>query len=240
MFLMTLAPSSRASDTDARRAFPPSSSIDNLRSGSSGPESFQMYVDGSRAKQGDPEIPGVFGRREALASGADARPSRPQGGRRPGETSVPPPLSAGGRKSRLNLDLGTSDLPVRTLAAVLGLGFFLIAASMLETPVESAPEAEPLHEHPYIPIRRAARAPDPSAIRTRVESAPSQSPFIDTRMPVSTWRAISWREQRLIERWDSSREKSLGQASLSEWLGANASVADADVPLLLTKLRRDA
>jgi hypothetical protein len=59
-------------------------------------------------------------------------------------------------------------------------------------------------------------------------------------MPVATWRAVSLREQQLIEGWDASREKALGLASLTDWLGAKRRVEGVDIPLLQAKLRRDA
>lgn len=62
-------------------------------------------------------------------------------------------------------------------------------------------------------------------------------PFIDARMPVGTWRAISQREQALIESWDLSREKALGLASLEQWLDAHPA-AGVDVAALKSKLAR--
>lgn len=67
----------------------------------------------------------------------------------------------------------------------------------------------------------------------------AQETFIDIRMPVSTWRAISWREQRLIDIWDASPEKALGQASFEEWLDAQGNVEGVDLAMLNTKLSRD-
>jgi hypothetical protein len=58
-------------------------------------------------------------------------------------------------------------------------------------------------------------------------------------MPVSTWRAISWREQRLIEKWDASPEKATGKASFEEWLDAQGSVESVDAAMLKAKLCRD-
>jgi hypothetical protein len=58
-------------------------------------------------------------------------------------------------------------------------------------------------------------------------------------MPCSTWRAISLPEQQLIERWDRSREKDLGLASLDEWLDAVGDAGSVDISRLKAKLHRD-
>ena len=228
---MMLAPFSRAAERG---------SIDDLRSGIERPEDFRRFVEGSRAQRGNPDLPDVFARKDGLAPKSSVRLSRPQTGTRPDGTFVPAAIPAFARKSPLNWDLGTAGLPVRKLAAVLGLGFFLIAASMLETPIESAPEPEPLEKAPHPHARPFVRAAEPSPVPTRTRHTPSDSPFIDTRMPVPTWRAISLREQQLIERWHLSRERSLGLASLSEWLDLEGRVEGVDIRLLKAKLLRDA
>jgi hypothetical protein len=132
-----------------------------------------------------------------------------------------------------------TDLALRNSIAVFGLGLVLIAASMLERPLEAAPRPEPLGEvQPPLAVPTAARASEPALAPTRLANALAEPSFIDTRMPVSTWRAISRQEQKLIERWDSSPEKSLGLASLTEWLDANGRVDGVDLTLLKSKLYR--
>ncbi len=66
-----------------------------------------------------------------------------------------------------------------------------------------------------------------------------ERPFVDSCLPAHTWRAINWREQALIERWDSSQERALGLASLDEWLDRQGAVAGVDTTLLMAKLDRD-
>jgi hypothetical protein len=242
--VVALAPSSRAADSGSGQAPQPSSPIEDLKSGDARPEDFQRLVEGSRAMSGNIELPGVSVKSEGRGPNARARLSPAQTGLRPDGTSVPaaPSAAAAVRKARLHSGAGTTDLPVRKLAAVLGLGFFLIAASMMETPAEYSVGPEMLQE---IPALRAlpsavARASEPALAPTRFANALTEPSFIDTRMPVPTWRAISLREQQLIERWDASREKALGLASLPEWLDGMAPVEGVNLPLFKAKLHREA
>ncbi len=241
--VVALAPSSRAADGGSAQAQPPSSPIQDLKSGDARPEDFQRLVEGSREMSGNIELPGVSAKSVGRGPNARARLSPAQASLRPDGMSVPaaPVAAAAVRKTRLNVG-GTSDLPVRKLAAVLGLGFFLIAASMLETPAEHPIGTELLQE---IPALRALpspviRAPEPALAPSRFAEALAEPSFIDTRMPAPTWRAISLREQQFIERWDASREKALGLASLPEWLDGMAPVEGVDLHLFKAKLHREA
>ena len=239
ILLMALAPCSGAAD-DSGKAFP-SRSIEELQSGGARPESFNRFVDGSRARQGDAGLPDVFAPREAAGPRARIRLNQPQPGLRPSGTSVPPARLSASLKSPWRLDPGFDDLPARKLGAVLGLGFFLIAASMLETRPDAGREPESRQETQDPPAAPPSLpAPKPPAAPTRAASPQIHSPFIDTRMPVPTWRAISRREQELIERWSSSRERSLGLASLTEWIEVHAGAEGVDAALLKAKLRREA
>lgn len=239
MILVAFAPPSRAAGADSGKASPPSSSIEDLQSGIDRPEDFQKIIEGSRARHGALDEPGFVARPKDRAAGASPRLDRPQSGLWLKGMPVPPTAAAersGMPPSRYAFPAG---LPVRKLAAVLGLGFMLIAASMLETPIER--ETEPLRESPsrFVPPS-GARAPEPDLAPARAAGAVPDQPFIDTRMPAPTWRAISRREQQLIERWDASREKALGLASLPEWLDIKGPVEGVDLPLLKAKLHRQA
>jgi hypothetical protein len=231
---MALASSSRAADADA--AFQSASPVEELRGGVSRPEDFQRFVEGSRARRGDIDAPRADARRDGLGPGIRPSLNRTQAAPRRA-ASIPPAPAAGGREAPLDRFTPAADLTTRGLTAVFGLGLLLVAAGMLGTTIESSPKPEPLVEvPPSLPGPIALRTPEPPP--ARYASAPADSHFIDTRMPVRTWRAITWPEQRLIERWDSSREKSLGLASLSEWLDAKGNGEGVDIPALKAKLSR--
>ena len=138
----------------------------------------------------------------------------------------------------------TPDLQMRKLAAVLGLGLMLIAGSWLETPRELEPEAATEASPLPLSAQRASTQvfgpSEPALGPSRFAEALAEPDFIDTRMPAPTWRAISWREQQIIESWDASPEKSSGLASLTEWLDAKGGAEGVNVPLLKAKLFRDA
>ncbi|MFI5349104.1 MAG: hypothetical protein ACHQ2Z_06145 [Elusimicrobiota bacterium] len=239
ILLMALAPASGAAD-ESGQTFQ-SHSIEELQSGGARPDSFNRFVDGSRARQGDAGLPDVIAPREAVGPRARIRLNQPQPDRRPSVAAVPPARRPASLQSPWRLDPGFDDLPARKLGAVLGLGFFLIAASMLETRPDAPQEPESCQETPNPPAAAPPiPAPKPPTAPACAASPQIHSPFIDTRMPVPTWRAISRREQELIERWSSSRERSLGLASLTDWIEAHAGAEGVDVSLLKAKLRRDA
>jgi hypothetical protein len=243
LVLLALASSSRAAESKPREASQPPSPIEELPSDISRPENFSRFVEGSRAKQGDIDAPRASARGgEGRGPSAPLSLSRSQAGPRLEGKFVPasPSATAAPLAAARKPSAWTPELPVMKLAAVAGLGFMLIAGSMLGTPFDSRPAPEQLGEGlPPVSVRPAVRAPEASWGPEREES-PSREPFIDTRMPVATWRAVSLPEQRLIEGWDASREKALGLASLADWLGAKGRVDGVDIPLLQAKLRRDA
>jgi len=137
-----------------------------------------------------------------------------------------------------------------SLGVVLVLGLSLThEAPASELLAESATRSFEPHGLTFGP--RAAPAPvpaepEPASAPARLvyrpaprPSAGAPGPYVDTLMPVATWRAISQAEQQLIERWDLSREKALGAASLEDWLDRHAAAAGVDAARLKTKLHRD-
>jgi hypothetical protein len=96
------------------------------------------------------------------------------------------------------------------------------------------PAAEPIEAPPTPVAARAVFRPAPEPVLG------GPGPYVDTRMPVATWRAITQPEQQLIERWDLSREKAVGAASLEDWVDRHAAGAGVDAARLKAKLRRDA
>jgi hypothetical protein len=93
------------------------------------------------------------------------------------------------------------------------------------------------------PLPAETSAAAPASLRPTLSFVVPPEParaFIDTRMPVATWRAISLPEQRLIEAWNASPEKARGLASLEDWADAKAPAMAVDAALLKAKLRRDA
>ena len=242
LVLLALASSARAAEPKSRKASEPSSSIEELPADISRPENFSRFVEGSQAKQGDVDAPRAFSRAGGRGPAAPLSLSRAQTGQRLEEKFVPatPSAAAVPLAAPRKPISWTPELPVLKLSAVAGLGFMLIAGSMLGTPFQSHPAPEQIGEGlPQVTVRPAVRAPEPSWGPEREESA-RHEPFIDTRMPVATWRAVSLSEQQLIEGWNASREKALGLASLTDWLAAKGRVEGVDLPLLQAKLRRDA
>lgn len=220
------------------------SAVEDLSQGAGRPDDFKRFIEGSRERRGDVDAPDVLARGGERGPGAALRLSRPEQALRPEGAVVPPAAVPAARRGEApERDAWTPDLKTRQLAAALGLGLMLIAGSWLQTPRETEPDAA--SEAPESPL--PARSPSPEPFRpsepawepSRFAEALAEPDYIDTRMPAPTWRAISWREQSLIEAWDASPEKSSGAASLSEWLDGHG--ADGvDVPLLKAKLFRDA
>jgi hypothetical protein len=237
--LAALAASPRAAAAERARA-----AVEDLSRGAARPDDFKRVLEGSPERRGDVDVPGAFTRREGRARAEAPRLSRPEPGLRPEGAVVPPSaVLLAGRADAPRREDWTPDLKTREIAAVLGLGLLLIAGSWLETPREletvggEAPEApSPARSPSPEPFRPTAPALEP----TRFAEAPAERDFIDTRMPAPTWRAISWREQSLIDAWDASPEKSAGLASLPEWLDARGAAAGVNVPLLKAKLFREA
>ena len=243
-------PASAARAEDDKRTRPAAEQVQALQSEISDPADFKNFVEGShRLPEGAavpraqlwPESAGQAAVKSALQS--PALPSL-----RPERVAVPPapdmadqsPAPVAGNLPKLPL----AGLAIISLAAV-GLLALGNTREFSSTPPAEAMPVEPAATVPAadalapIPTPEVPITATPSARRllARLEAPPE--PFIDTRMPVSTWRAISWREQRLIERWDASPEKALGKASFEEWLDAQGRVEGVDVALLKTKLGRD-
>ncbi len=240
LLLATLAPAPRAEDKAAGRA-PSVPSLGDLQSGAARPEYFSRFIEGSRERRGGPEAPRAGARDAGRRPGAQEPLGPAQAVARPEPAAAPPvPAAAAARPPAPGRGvLVEAALPGRGMSAALGLGLLLIASSLVLDLI--APETAALPEAPA-----AASAPVPPApaefapALARAEASAPPAPYVDARMPAPTWRAISWAEQKLIESWDASREKSLGLASLGEWIDAHGGAAGVDAKLLQAKLHRDA
>jgi hypothetical protein len=234
VLLSAFAPASHAAESEAAE----SKRLEQLQNDVGQPEDFKTFVEGSRPGNGDAPAPEAAARRDAAAA--------PRAPLRAGRiSSAPrreaPPPSAETAPEATPAGPSGDNVPLRGMAAAFGLGLLLVAAGLVLAPGEAdAPAAlaaaEPLPEAPPAPAPPPAAAPAPPP----APPAATETVFIDTRMPAPTWRAISWREQNLIERWDASREKALGLASLPDWLDSQGRVEGVDVPLLKAKLFRGA
>ena len=228
---------SRAGAAEVRWGRPAGERIKALGAEVDDASRFKAYAEGSRslgAGAGDPaalvliEFSGQAVSEESRLSPTlpGFRPSR--GGLPPMPALAPPLRNSDGEKR--------PAFPVAGLgiAALVALGCLAWRGSRSSGPVCSpmpAPEAS--ISSPDVPIVMTV-SPPPAAT-----SLPAREPFIDTRMPVPTWRAISQREQELIESWDGSTERALGRASFEEWLDAQGRVEGVDAARLKVKLRRD-
>ncbi|GEM_PF-1920406 len=242
---------SAARAADDQKAGSAADQVQALQSQISDPTDFKNYIEGShRLPEGTavpraqlwPEAPGRAATRSAVLSPAlpNLRP----------EHGAVPPASAFADHTPMPVSDNLPRLPLTGLAVISLAAVGLLALSskreFAPTPTAELLPAEPIvmaptvDEPAHLPAPEAPIPATPSARRllARLETPPE--PFIDTRMPVSTWRAISWREQRLIEKWDASPEKAMGKASFEEWLDAQGDVEGVDAARLKTKLCRDA
>jgi hypothetical protein len=239
--LSALAPAPRAAAAVLPKKAPASASLDDLQSGVARPDDFQRFVEGSRERADAAAAPRASA---PWSAGRAANAAGRLGAPRPGlslETAarIPAPGAEGIKPP--SAPIPGAELPLRGLSAVLGLGFMMIATSLIIDAISPAPAPEPLPAAPALEAAPAAASRfEFSSAVARIEAAAEPAPFIDVRMPAPTWRAISLAEQEVIERWDASREKRLGLASLTEWIGAQGSVDGVDLPLLQAKLHRDA
>jgi len=216
------------------------------------PDGFERTADGSIARPGGPSDPDASGGAAARAANGLGRSS--PGYPRSGRSAEAPPSLVGAGASRSSRGTSANELLGRGLAASLGVVLVLGLSLTHEAPAsellaESATRSFEPHGLTFGP--RAAPAPvpaepEPASAPARLvyrpaprPSAGAPGPYVDTLMPVATWRAISQAEQQLIERWDLSREKALGAASLEDWLDRHAAAAGVDAARLKTKLHRD-
>ena len=217
--------------------------VSTLESDIARPDDFKRYVEGSRRLPEDPSPP-VFARRqdpprEGTSKSWAATPlvpgPMPKSGRFPltPAPQVPYPLPEVPDSSHRLLLLGLALLPVTALGLTAMVGAKARPPAAAEQEIQE-PDA-PLPVPP--PAHTAARQIHPPAQITE-EAWPT--PWTGDILPAATWRAISGQEQRLIDRWDASREKSLGKASFEEWLDTQGAVADVDIARLKAKLSRDA
>lgn len=236
LLLASAAPSRAAEIAPARE------SVDAWSASVAHPESFSRLADGSLSRGGAVAAPAAPS--APAPSGAAARPRYTLGAddfrRRAGPVPVLTTAFAGGHEPVRRTDplpwaaaLGVAGL---VLVAVLSHRPAPLAATPLAAvaPRSAAPEAAAL---PAPRTRAVVRAELPT-VEAYLAREPRVAPFVDARMPVGTWRAIAWREQRLIERWDASPEKAAGRLSLDEWIDRHGASAGIDGPLLKSKLAR--
>jgi len=247
MLLAAAAPASAAEDSG--RQVSAAQRIQSLEGELSDPADFRSFVEGShRLPEGAP-VPRaqLWPQPSSQAAVPGAALSPAVSSFRP-ESGAVPPAPAFVRRAPAPVAENLPKYPFQGLAAValLTVGLFAFVGKR-EFQAAPAAEAWPMEtpawsgeKPPSLYGYRVPAAADSSAQRLLARLEAPLEPFIDTRMPVPTWRAISLSEQRLIERWDASLEKARGQASFAEWLDAQGSVAGVDTALLKTKLSRDA
>jgi hypothetical protein len=228
-------------------------SIDSLKKKVETPDAFSNAADGSvdrPAVAAGPVSGQTPGRRSdaLLAAGATAGAFR-------SVPAVAPPVPASSPSLRTALPTATAvamalaaegglGLKARGLAAVFGLGCLLAAAGLLlETSSAPEPAPAPAAETAALLAERwrkdlAAAQREQPAPAPAAERAP-EAFFVGTLAPMPSWRAISLAEQKLIDGWDRSPEKSLGRASLADWLNLKGAGSGVDVSRLLAKLERD-
>ncbi|MBI3552517.1 MAG: hypothetical protein HY077_08355 [Elusimicrobia bacterium] len=196
------------------------------------PENFDRFVDGSpvlRAGAASPVSSVSAPTRETAPLGAPAF-----GARRPVAAPVPA-AQADGAPAKSPRPAGWPG--PASAGAALGLGLALVALSLRGSTVK---ESTPLARPAAVPVRAPqapAAPPLGSEARPRLEVP---EPFLDTRMPVPTWRAITQGEQGLIEDWGASAQKARGESSLEDWIDAHAAARGVDAAALKAKLLRDA
>jgi hypothetical protein len=219
--------------------------VDDLSGQISRPEDFQSFLEGSLQHQGNPDSP------VAPQTAGAARMRSLPALNAPKDRFAQPRLDVPPAPLVSRRDLSSKKDPIVPLAegmggvlGVTGLVLALLAGGEPTVKPGRTYAAEPL---PRFETPRLKTAPQPSLApdQTFAGDLPPFEPqtkpyFVDTRMPVPTWRGISLKEQQLIEQWDNSREKSQGLASLSEWVAAKGPAAGIDAAKLQAKLEREA
>lgn len=210
------------------------------------PESFTRMADGSLDRKtlvGGPAatIPSAGGvERSRLSHFSGAEDFHREAPAVPVLTSAFAPVPKPARRTTEGLPLAAG------LTAAAGLCLYFIMSGG-----ETAAEAEPVAvaaAPAHVPIATARIADflldEPAMAATAPMSAVAEQPrderyrYVDTRMPVGTWRAIARQEQALIERWNVSADKAAGRASFEQWLDAQGPTPGVDAVLLKAKLAR--
>ncbi|HEX4046884.1 MAG TPA: hypothetical protein VH309_03575 [Elusimicrobiota bacterium] len=243
LFLAAAAWASPARDQDSAAAGRAEGRAQAWTAGASSPESFERLVEGSRDHPGAVPDPAAAARLDAAFSARPAlESSSPRPAARPEEPPVPLAFAAPAGVSPARRGYGRLALfSAGGLAGGLACSLLLFGAGSAPAAVESPP---PLYARPVGAAPEAippSAPPPPRAWTPPAElEPPAAGAASDPYAGVSSWRAISWREQRLIDLWDGSREKSLGRASLDEWLDAHGPFEGVDLPLMKAKLFREA
>lgn len=202
------------------------------------PEDFQRFVDGSRKLKSGPQYPSV----SASAEGDRGLPL-PLGVGHSSEVSA---ISVPASWTKVQAKDEGSDGPSLlgpALGAAVGLPLLLAGGWLLIRSPKQDPSLAEASALIAAPIPQDTSRP--VGVRTRwTEPPPSAvdaSPALDLAVgvPQASWRAISLREQQLIEEWDRSPEKAAGRASFEEWLDAKGEVVGVDSANLKGKLSRE-
>lgn len=229
--------------------------VDELESQIGAPERFERFADGSPIRRG------VVASPPRLSPSAEPRSPRPlEKSLLPGTSTSPMYRSIPNPTIRTAKDETEGRATGVWIGAVLAStalwGYFAVRAARASVAGASgaAPPGPTPVSGPGILHISTAVASKPKSRWDALEPLPSA----DTPLPAEptaysppavdwpvlaprygTWRAIDWREQRLLDEWDKSSEKLTGKASFSEWLDAQAGSPGVDVALLKAKLARD-
>ena len=230
-----------APDRDADAVRRERSRAEAWRADVASPENFSRFIEGAREHRGGVPDPEPLAR--AAPRGAPPPRLRPFLAPAPVHLDAPPlpslrsPANAAvpARGSRFNF--------YATCVLAGGLACLLFALGG-ESP-DSAPESpSPTAPRPAVRVAKFFSFPEPSPPRVWTPPTQTYAPVdvavFDAYAPIASWRAISWREQNLIEGWNRSSEKARGLASFGEWLDAQGEIENVDVPRLKAKLFREA
>jgi hypothetical protein len=243
LLILWSAPAAQAEDNQQTQ--PAADQVQTLQSEISNPADFQNFVEGSHRLPASTAVPRAqLWPQSSGQTTAKKTPLSPALPKLSLERESIPPAPAYVDHTPAPVSDNLPKYPLKGLAL-----FSLAAAGLfaLNNKREFAAEASPTASNATVPT---LDKPTPPAPETSITETPAThsllakleapvEPFIDTLMPVPTWLAISWREQRLIETWDASSEKALGKASFEEWLDAQASLEGVDAAMLKAKLCRD-
>jgi hypothetical protein len=242
LLLLTVATAAGAAQVD-----PANESVDAWAQSLGQPEGFTRMADGSLERKALAGGPGATIPETANAARAHvplrrgtAEDFHREAPEVPAMTSAYSPAPTPTRRSTEGLPLAAG------LTAAAGVCLFLIlngeesvshegfatavAPSHAPAPVVNSRVADFLLDEPVTVVT--------APVSARLPERPRNQPYLDTRMPVATWRAIARQEQALIERWNASADKAAGRASFEQWLDAQGPTPGVDATLLKAKLAR--
>ena len=208
------------------------------------PGEFARYVDLSRLR-GPVEPAPVRGAPSFSPATGKLSPPRPAGSWRPVRAGVPlaraaQAMDAGESKPDTVDFIALAAAPAALALLLLGASGARGAAKAVASP--DARLAEETALDASMDARQAGGAALVSEGPVPDRVVPQWLPASEPRpLPASSALSISAEEQKAIEQWDLSPEKSRGLASLAEWLDRHAgSLAGVDVASLKLKLQLEA